>query len=151
MAPPIPPAQPMQQLVNALIQDPQNAELVRQAEVAYQTDRSRFLGEVVKHVPASYGGEVRHVAAAYGPGVVHTPAAYGSVTAETADCHDAPPRQGVVWRDCIDREKARPKLYWRPRSVSDVVDIIRQARTRGVKVKAVGAGHSYSDITDTSD
>jgi FAD-linked oxidoreductase len=53
---------------------------------------------------------------------------------------------GKTWRNWGRSESIRPVFVARPRSVDEVVAVVRLARERGLPVKAVGAGHSFSAI-----
>lgn len=53
---------------------------------------------------------------------------------------------GKRWRNWGRSESIRPVFLARPRSVDDVVAVVKQARERGLGVKAVGAGHSFTAI-----
>lgn len=54
------------------------------------------------------------------------------------------------WRNWGRSATATPLRVARPVSVEDVVSILRDAAERGMTVKAVGAGHSFTDIAATS-
>ncbi len=56
------------------------------------------------------------------------------------------PAQGKSWRNWGRCESVKPQFVARPRSVEDVQQSISFARERGLPVKAVGAGHSFSAI-----
>jgi L-gulono-1,4-lactone dehydrogenase len=50
------------------------------------------------------------------------------------------------WRNWGRSASAHPELVARPDNVDDVVDIVRYAGQEGMRVKAIGAGHSFSGI-----
>lgn len=50
------------------------------------------------------------------------------------------------WRNWGRTEAVVPQRVAVPSSVDEVVEIVRRARTDGLRVKAVGAGHSFSGI-----
>lgn len=54
------------------------------------------------------------------------------------------------WTNWGRSASAEPARIVRPRSVAEVVDAVRDAAERGLAVKAVGAGHSFTDIAATS-
>ena len=54
-----------------------------------------------------------------------------------------------LWRNWGRSESARPAFLARPTSTDQVVGVIRAARDRGLTVKAVGAGHSFTAIAAT--
>ena len=53
---------------------------------------------------------------------------------------------GKTWRNWGRSESVRPHFAARPSSVDEVVAAMRFARERGLGVKAVGAGHSFTGI-----
>jgi L-gulono-1,4-lactone dehydrogenase len=53
---------------------------------------------------------------------------------------------GRRWRNWGRSETSSPEFVARPGSVEEVVEIVRLARDRGLSVKAVGAGHSFTAI-----
>jgi FAD-linked oxidoreductase len=53
---------------------------------------------------------------------------------------------GRTWRNWGRSESIRPQLVARPQSTDEVVAIVRYARERGLPVKAIGAGHSFTAI-----
>ncbi|WP_232819001.1 D-arabinono-1,4-lactone oxidase [Homoserinimonas sp. OAct 916] len=55
---------------------------------------------------------------------------------------------GTVWRNWARTVEVRPTLVARPTSVAGVQRAIETARARGITVKAVGAGHSFTAIAE---
>jgi FAD-linked oxidoreductase len=53
---------------------------------------------------------------------------------------------GKRWQNWARSESVRPQYAARPTSVEEVQEAIRFARERGLPVKAVGAGHSFTSI-----
>lgn len=53
------------------------------------------------------------------------------------------------WQNWGRVESATPAFRARPSSVEEVQAVVRAARERGLPVKAVGAGHSFTDIAAT--
>jgi FAD-linked oxidoreductase len=53
------------------------------------------------------------------------------------------------WRNWSRAESSTPAYRARPTSVEEVVAVVAAARERGLTVKAVGAGHSFTDIAAT--
>lgn len=43
-------------------------------------------------------------------------------------------------------ESARPQHMWKPRSEAQAADVVRQAATRGERVRVIGAGHSFTPV-----
>ncbi|MEO6533694.1 MAG: D-arabinono-1,4-lactone oxidase [Pseudolysinimonas sp.] len=56
---------------------------------------------------------------------------------------------GSPWSNWGRVERATPAFRARPTSVDHVVAVVREARERGLTVKAVGAGHSFTAIAAT--
>ena len=55
-------------------------------------------------------------------------------------------RPGRQWRNWGRSQSALPTLIVRASSVEEVVETVRFAAERGLRVKAIGAGHSFSGI-----
>jgi FAD/FMN-containing dehydrogenase len=55
------------------------------------------------------------------------------------------------WRNWAGTESARPALWLQPRDVGEVVSAVVAAGNDGMRVKAVGAGHSFSAISAPPD
>ncbi len=56
-----------------------------------------------------------------------------------------------TWKNCVDNQVVQPLQYLTPRSIDDLVQIVRTAESNGCKVRAVGTGHSFSDVVQTND
>lgn len=56
-----------------------------------------------------------------------------------------------VWKNCVRQQIAHPLCYFNPTTLTEVIDIIKDAEAKGYKVKAVGSGHSFSDVALTRD
>jgi L-gulono-1,4-lactone dehydrogenase len=52
----------------------------------------------------------------------------------------------TVWRNWGRSAAVHPELVARPTSVDEVIALVRYARDRGLRVKPIGAGHSFSGI-----
>lgn len=59
------------------------------------------------------------------------------------------PQTGVRWQNWGRNQSATPAMRVRPRNIDEVAAVIRDARERGLPVKAVGAGHSFTAIAAT--
>ncbi|MCU1543279.1 MAG: FAD-binding protein [Microbacteriaceae bacterium] len=57
---------------------------------------------------------------------------------------------GERWQNWGRSESAHPLHVARPASVADVVEVVRFARERGLTVKPIGAGHSFTSIAATA-
>ncbi|MGZ8734659.1 MAG: D-arabinono-1,4-lactone oxidase [Acidimicrobiia bacterium] len=54
------------------------------------------------------------------------------------------------WRNWGGNQRCDPAVIDEPASVDDVVELVRAARVAGQRVKAVGAGHSFTDAACTT-
>jgi L-gulono-1,4-lactone dehydrogenase len=58
-------------------------------------------------------------------------------------------RSGVRWKNHLGNQSIDPLRIYAPASVEEVVQIVRDAEAGGVPVRAVGSGHSWSDVALT--
>ena len=56
-----------------------------------------------------------------------------------------------TWENTIKKEKVQPLLYKKPVTKQDLIDIIINAEKDNMLVRAVGAGHSFSDVANATD
>src|SRR4029077_620734 len=64
----------------------------------------------------------------------------------------APPSENRrSWRSYLSFQKVEPLNIRRPASLAEIVDVLRDADRHGYRVKAVGSGHSFSDVVVTTD
>lgn len=54
-----------------------------------------------------------------------------------------------TWRNHLGNQSIDPLRIYSPRSIDDVVAIVREAEAAGVTARAVGSGHSWSDVALT--
>jgi L-gulono-1,4-lactone dehydrogenase len=54
-----------------------------------------------------------------------------------------------TWKNHLGNQRIDPLRIYEPRSIEEVQAIVRIARARGVTVRAVGSGHSWSDVALT--
>ena len=54
-----------------------------------------------------------------------------------------------TWRNHLGNQSIDPLRIYEPRSIGDVVAIVRAAEEAGVTTRAVGSGHSWSDVALT--
>ncbi len=57
---------------------------------------------------------------------------------------------GPVWHNWAGDQTVRPRVIETPASLEQLVELVRGATERGERVRCVGPGHSYSDITETT-
>ncbi len=56
---------------------------------------------------------------------------------------------GTTWRNWADCAHAQPHIIAQPSCADDVARTVRDAATRGLAVKAVGSGHSFTPVAAT--
>lgn len=54
-----------------------------------------------------------------------------------------------TWKNHLGNQRIDPLRIYEPRSIAEVRQIVLLARERGVNVRAVGSGHSWSDVALT--
>ncbi len=55
------------------------------------------------------------------------------------------------WQNTIRKYKVTPIRYFEPETAEDIVSIIKEAESKNFRVRAVGSGHSFSDVAVTTD
>src|SRR5258705_7524470 len=55
----------------------------------------------------------------------------------------------AIWQNTIRKYKVTPVKLFEPESLDDIVSIIKEAESKDMKVRAVGSGHSFSDVALT--
>jgi hypothetical protein len=55
------------------------------------------------------------------------------------------------WSNCIGNQRAFPLNIFHPATLAEVIAIVRRAESENRKLRAVGSGHSFSDIALTDD
>ncbi|WP_224995735.1 D-arabinono-1,4-lactone oxidase [Cesiribacter sp. SM1] len=55
-----------------------------------------------------------------------------------------------TWSNTINRYQCQPFKYFEPEDIYDLQQIVREAELEGVRVRAVGSGHSFSDVAMSS-
>lgn len=55
------------------------------------------------------------------------------------------------WRNCIGSVITQPLRLYRPTTLAELRSVIQQAAAHGCRVKAAGAGHSFTDVATTTD
>ena len=51
-----------------------------------------------------------------------------------------------TWKNSTRKHKAQPQKYFFPKKVEDIQSIIKKAEKTKTRVRAVGSGHSFSDV-----
>lgn len=73
------------------------------------------------------------------------------MTASPFQSHSTRPISGPVWRNWAGNVTAHPRQILRPHSEAEVQQIVLDAATQGLKVRAVGSGHSFTAAAATDD
>ena len=55
-----------------------------------------------------------------------------------------------IWKNTIKKYKVQPLRYFEPENLKDIQSVVREAEDIGVRVRAVGSGHSFSDVAVTN-
>jgi hypothetical protein len=55
----------------------------------------------------------------------------------------------LTWSNHSRDQRAHPRLIVHPTTTAELVELVRDAESRGTTVRAVGAGHSWSDVALT--
>lgn len=53
-----------------------------------------------------------------------------------------------TWRNATSNVEATPEVTFKPSSKEDIIAIIQDAESKGRRVRAVGAGHSFSQVAE---
>ena len=53
------------------------------------------------------------------------------------------------WSNCIGQQKCSPKKLYQPTSCKDLIKYVKEGIDEGLHVRAVGSGHSFSNICPT--
>ena len=56
-----------------------------------------------------------------------------------------------TWENTIHKERVQPLQYLLPKTREELVSLIKKAEADGLLVRAVGKGHSYSDVANATD
>lgn len=56
-----------------------------------------------------------------------------------------------TWKNTIRKFKTQPLKFIEPENLDDIRHIVREAEADGLEVRAVGSGHSFSDVAVTLD
>lgn len=70
---------------------------------------------------------------------------------ETSPVKKGQIKQRKRWKNYVSNQIVEPLQYRKPVSLEELVEIMGDAQKRGCKVKAIGSGHSFSDIVQTTD
>jgi L-gulono-1,4-lactone dehydrogenase len=57
----------------------------------------------------------------------------------------------LTWSNCINQQTCSPSQIKHPKSLQDLVDAVNEGRKSNISVRAVGSGHSFSNVAPTFD
>jgi len=123
------------ELFDRLLDNPDDDKLVEEADQAIADDPRSSLIAIRRHIP----DEPQQI-------LVDTASIPKATLAKTK-----PPEKRQVWWDPIRRRSMDPLLYCKPKSLKELTEYVQAATAQGLRVKAVGSGHSFSDVTDAPD
>src|SRR5438034_1927253 len=63
---------------------------------------------------------------------------------------DPPYEFRTTWKNHLGNQAVDPLRIYRPETIEQAAAIVREARDVGVAVRAVGSGHSWSDVALTT-
>ncbi|KAH7343096.1 hypothetical protein BKA66DRAFT_555073 [Pyrenochaeta sp. MPI-SDFR-AT-0127] len=61
----------------------------------------------------------------------------------------ATPELVNTWRNCIDQQTCHPKSMQRPKALKDLIGAVQAGKSEKLHVRAVGSGHSFSNVCPT--
>ena len=109
-------------ILKRLLEDPENDELLRDVELKMEFDPRAF----GKAAQAVLGDTQRTL----------MKSRVGAARAEE-------------WQNCIDNQHCTPSAIRSPSSLQDLIAIVQEAKSTGKTVRAVGSGHSFSNVAIT--
>lgn len=60
-------------------------------------------------------------------------------------------RMRQTWSNCVTNQTVQPLRLYRPVTLNDVKELIVEAEQLDCRVRAIGSGHSFSDVVQTTD
>lgn len=113
-------------LMDQLKDDPANTNLAQQVKDLFVSDPISVVKEVIRR-------------------------ASGAIKVAPSQPVDHFVKLRQTWDNTIKKERVQPLQYLRPQTKKELVDIIKQAESDGLMVRAVGTGHSFSDVANATD
>lgn len=113
--------------------DPANEELLRQAHEHLDNHGIDFFKAVIHHFPVTASRQEQLA-------LDETPTAAGD--------------QGVkrhTWKNHVENQVVQPLQYFRPTTLDELFSVLGMAAAQNCRVKAIGSGHSFSDVGATTD
>ncbi len=113
--------------------DPTNENLLDRLHHDLETRGTEFFKAVIDHLPV-----VPNLQPPFTLDHLPLPSGGDQVTRQT-------------WRNCIANQVVQPLKYFKPTTLEDLGSILQNAASARCKVKAIGSGHSFSDVGATTD
>jgi hypothetical protein len=112
--------------------DSSNPQLLKRAETELEQHGLEFFKAVVEHFP----------------GVLVQPekAIFDEAALPVGD-------QGATrhtWTNASDTQVVQPLQYFKPKTLNELVSIVQRARAEKITARAIGSGHSHSDVGATT-
>jgi len=60
-------------------------------------------------------------------------------------------RERYTWHNATNNVEVTPLRFFYPANANDIADIVKDAESRGLRVRAVGSGHSFSEAAKEKD
>lgn len=60
-------------------------------------------------------------------------------------------RKDVCWQNTIRKYESQPVTYFEPENLQDIITVVKEAEAKQLKLRAVGSGHSFSDVAIPND
>ena len=75
----------------------------------------------------------------------------GDHTEETETENDYSGEFRQTWENTIHKERVQPLQYLLPKTCEELIALVKKAEADGLMVRAVGKGHSFSDVANATD
>ncbi|KAJ4387361.1 hypothetical protein N0V93_007952 [Gnomoniopsis smithogilvyi] len=121
------------------------------AHHAFDTSAFPFLGRSDNHRRSVSINEVPQIETEIRISPRQDPLSTGIRLADGALTFDATQPGPDQWANWLNEEVCTPISMTKPKDLTELVSIITTAGTQGQRVRAVGAGHSMSDVARTDD
>ena len=113
--------------------EPANEDLLRQAHDHLDNHGIDFFKAVIHHFPVAAAPQEQLA-------LDETPTAAGD---EGVKRH--------TWKNHIENQVVQPLQYFRPTTLGELLSVLGLAAAQNCRVKAIGSGHSFSDVGATTD
>ena len=58
-------------------------------------------------------------------------------------------RRNFHWKNVVNNQSSRTEILFKPKSMNDLVEIVKKAKSKGKRIRAIGSSHSWSDVAKT--